>query len=101
MIADLDQPMFKDDDAARAYLEAVHWPNGPVCPHCGERERVTRLQGQKHRPGVVQMLWGDRRGGSTIVAGSNDGAPPCRGRTIRTGLSSPSSRGARSSRWSS
>src|SRR3954452_5570697 len=54
MIADLDQPMFKDDDAARAYLETVHWPSGPACPHCGERERVTRLQGQKHRPGVVQ-----------------------------------------------
>src|SRR5689334_9548747 len=54
MDAAFDEPRFKDDDAARAYLETLHWPNGPVCPHCGERERVTRLQGKAHRPGVVQ-----------------------------------------------
>ena len=54
MLADLDQPKFKDDDAARAYLESVHWPDGPICPHCGERERVTRLHGKAHRAGVVQ-----------------------------------------------
>ena len=54
MHADLDAPMFKDDDKARAYLESIHWPSGPVCPHCGERERVTRLEGSAHRPGVVQ-----------------------------------------------
>jgi transposase-like protein len=28
-------PHFTDDDAARAYLERVLWPEGPVCPHCG------------------------------------------------------------------
>jgi transposase-like protein len=26
---------FRDDDAARVYLESVLWPDGPVCPHCG------------------------------------------------------------------
>ena len=26
---------FLDDDACWAHLEAVRWPNGPVCPHCG------------------------------------------------------------------
>ncbi len=26
---------FRDDNAARAVLEAVLWPEGPVCPHCG------------------------------------------------------------------
>jgi transposase-like protein len=26
---------FRNDDAARAYLEGVLWPDGPVCPHCG------------------------------------------------------------------
>ena len=24
----------KDEAAARAYLESIRWPNGPVCPHC-------------------------------------------------------------------
>ncbi|MBC8028886.1 MAG: IS1595 family transposase [Pyrinomonadaceae bacterium] len=26
---------FRDEDAAREYLEAMRWPDGAVCPHCG------------------------------------------------------------------
>jgi transposase-like protein len=26
---------FNNDDAARAYLEGLRWPSGPICPHCG------------------------------------------------------------------
>jgi transposase-like protein len=26
---------FRNDDAARVYLEGVLWPDGPICPHCG------------------------------------------------------------------
>ena len=48
----LTAPHFHDDDAARAYLESVRWPNGPVCPHCGEAER-------KHYklPNKTRRLW--------------------------------------------
>lgn len=28
-------PQFRDDDAARTYLESLRWPDGPICPHCG------------------------------------------------------------------
>jgi transposase-like protein len=28
-------PQFRDDDAARKFLEGILWPDGPVCPHCG------------------------------------------------------------------
>jgi transposase-like protein len=28
-------PHFRDDNAAREYLEKILWPDGPVCPHCG------------------------------------------------------------------
>ena len=28
-------PRFHDETAARAYLEALRWPDGPICPHCG------------------------------------------------------------------
>lgn len=28
-------PHFRDDEAARKYLERTLWPEGPVCPHCG------------------------------------------------------------------
>ncbi len=30
---------FQDAFAAADYLESLRWPNGPVCPHCGESER--------------------------------------------------------------
>jgi transposase-like protein len=28
-------PHFRDDEAARKHLEALLWPDGPICPHCG------------------------------------------------------------------
>ena len=28
-------PHFRDDDAARSYLERLRWPAGTICPHCG------------------------------------------------------------------
>ncbi len=28
-------PHFRDDEAARKFLEGLLWPQGPVCPHCG------------------------------------------------------------------
>jgi transposase-like protein len=53
MSVNLTKPIFHDEAAARAHLEAVRWPNGPVCPHCGEYENVTRLKGKSTRPGVI------------------------------------------------
>ena len=53
MTADLQEPMFTNEDAAREALEAVRWPNGPVCPHCGSTDDdVARVEGTKHRPGL-------------------------------------------------
>jgi transposase-like protein len=52
MPLDLSDPIYNDEDAARAYLEGQRWPDGPYCPHCGEAERVTRLQGRTTRPGL-------------------------------------------------
>jgi transposase-like protein len=34
-MTDLTNPIFTDEDKARAHLEALRWPDGPVCPHCG------------------------------------------------------------------
>src|SRR5271163_137901 len=28
-------PQFREDDEARKALEAILWPDGPICPHCG------------------------------------------------------------------
>jgi transposase-like protein len=30
---------FRNEDTARKTLEALRWPYGPVCHHCGERDR--------------------------------------------------------------
>ena len=53
MSSKLSDPKFHDEDAARAWLEAERWPNGPVCPHCGATaEAITKLEGKAHRAGV-------------------------------------------------
>jgi len=31
----LSKPFFHDEVAAFAHVEAILWPKGPVCPHCG------------------------------------------------------------------
>lgn len=50
----LDNPIFKDDTAAREYLESLRWPEGPVCPHCGVQGEATLMAGKSHRPGLYQ-----------------------------------------------
>lgn len=49
----MTDPIFTNEAKAREYFESQHWPNGPVCPHCGETEKVYRLSGKAHRPGLV------------------------------------------------
>lgn len=39
-----DEPQFRDETAARQYVEALRWPDGPVCPHCGETERFYKTK---------------------------------------------------------
>jgi transposase-like protein len=48
----LNAPQFLTEAAAFAYVEARLWPNGPVCPHCGETARIGRLNGKTTRPGL-------------------------------------------------
>ena len=53
-MTDLTDPIFHDEAAARAHLEAQRWPNGPVCPHCGVVGEATRMAGEAHRPGLLE-----------------------------------------------
>ena len=32
---DITAPIYTDAEKAREHLEAIHWPHGPSCPHCG------------------------------------------------------------------
>jgi transposase-like protein len=53
MTADMQNDTFTNEIAAREALEAVRWPNGPVCPHCGSTgDDVARLEGKSSRPGL-------------------------------------------------
>ena len=50
------KPIFTDDTAARGHLEKLRWPDGPVCPHCGnaDQAKIAKLKGTSHRPGLYQ-----------------------------------------------
>lgn len=49
----LNDPIFHDEAKALAYFEALTWPNGPFCPHCGETQRIYRITGKSARPGLI------------------------------------------------
>ena len=61
-------PRFNDDEAARKHLEAIRWPTGAVCPHCGGLERNSKLNGESHRPGLY--FCGDCREQFTVTVGT-------------------------------
>jgi transposase-like protein len=67
---DLSDPIFHDDDKAREHLEALRWPNGPFCPHCGNSDqgKIKRLEGKSHRPGLFQC--NECREHFTVTVGS-------------------------------
>ena len=50
----LNQVSALSEGKARETLERILWPDGPVCPHCGAVENLTRLHGKAHRTGVFQ-----------------------------------------------
>lgn len=55
MSANLQNPIFQDETKAREWLEHRVWPKGPICSHCGATgDDVTKLEGEKHRPGLYQ-----------------------------------------------
>lgn len=60
----LTDPIFHDEEAARAHFEAIRWPDGPYCAHCGETQKVYRLKGGSQRAGLFQC---DGCGGSFSV----------------------------------
>ncbi len=53
-MSDLQNPAFTDDDKAREALEAIRWPEGPICPQCGccDPSQIALGHGKAHRPGL-------------------------------------------------
>ena len=54
MSTDLTAKIFHDEDAARAHFEALRWPQGPICPHCGVVGNSTEMKGRTTRPGLYK-----------------------------------------------
>lgn len=67
-MSNLNAPHFQDADKAREYLEALRWPSGPVCPHCGSVEAHYQLDGKAHRPGLWKCK--DCREQFTVTVGT-------------------------------
>lgn len=65
----LNRPEVKSETIARAWLEGVRWPNGPVCPHCGSiSPDHYKLEGKAHRPGLYKCK--DCREQFTVTVGT-------------------------------
>ena len=45
---------FHDEEAAYAFVEKRLWPEGPICPHCGGVERISKMQGKSTRIGLYK-----------------------------------------------
>lgn len=54
MTSALSAPHFHNEEAAYAYVEARIWPQGPVCPHCGGVERISKMLGTSTRIGTYK-----------------------------------------------
>jgi|SRR5581483_5271816 len=62
---------FSTDEAAREYLESVRWPDGPVCAHCGGKEKVYAIAANpesKVRPGLYEC--GECKAQFTVTVGT-------------------------------
>ena len=75
---DITAPRFTAETAARLHLEALNWPEGPFCPHCGSlnakrlppqvRKATKAHPGGTTRCGVVQC--NDCRKQYTVTVGT-------------------------------
>jgi transposase-like protein len=50
----LNDKHLQNEEAAYAWVEARIWPNGPVCPHCGGVERISKMGGKSTRIGAYK-----------------------------------------------
>jgi transposase-like protein len=67
MTCDLTNPIFTDEAAAVAHMEADRWPNGVTCPLCGVADEATKMGG-KTQAGM--FLCNACRGKFTVRTGS-------------------------------
>jgi transposase-like protein len=64
----LTEARFQNEASARSYLEALRWPRGPICPHCGGVDKNGAVNGESHRDGLYYC--GDCQGQFTVTVGT-------------------------------
>ena len=57
---------YRDDEAARIYLENLLWSDGPVCPHCGVVDHAYKTK----RPGVYRCAEKECRKDFSVTVGT-------------------------------
>jgi len=50
----LSATRFHNEEIAYAFVEDIIWPHGPVCPHCGSKERISKMNGKATRIGTYK-----------------------------------------------
>jgi transposase-like protein len=50
-MCDLTNPAFTNETKAREFLEASRWPDGAICPFCGQQDTAHPLGGKSMGPG--------------------------------------------------
>ena len=50
----ISSPYFHNEEAAYEFAEERLWPEGPLCPHCGETIRISKMQGKSTRIGTYK-----------------------------------------------
>ncbi len=54
MKSTISDKCFHDESAAYAWVEKLLWPKGPICPHCGGVERISKMEGKSTRIGTYK-----------------------------------------------
>src|SRR5665647_2745664 len=56
LFGSLGDPRFTEADEARKWFETLRWPDGVICPHCGNFDpcKIKPLRGKSHRPGLYE-----------------------------------------------
>ena len=93
--ATLSNPIYHSEEAARAHFEALRWPEGRSCPHCGVigNEASSLLKGKSHRPGLYKCKACEKPFTATIGTVYEDSKVPLHKWLLATHLMCASKKG--------
>jgi transposase-like protein len=54
MKSTISSKCFHNEAPAYEFVEKLLWPEGPICPHCGGVDRISKMQGKSTRIGTYK-----------------------------------------------